>query len=95
MRARSIGVVARGSTTLVNLDPEDRAVRVIPGPDTGDFEYPAGDFTLPDNGQLPLRVTFFGATAPGVFRSSMTVVAAGRTLTVPITAAVTQVGPSL
>jgi hypothetical protein len=95
MSARSVGVIARGSTTVVNLDPNDQSVHVEAGPDTGDFDYPAGDFTLPGNGVLPLRVTFFGGTSPGVYTSSMRVVVAGRVYVVPIKATVTQVGPPL
>ncbi len=95
MRARSIGVIARGSTTVVNLDPNDVPVHVEAGPDTGDFDYPAGVNVLPGNGQLPLRVTFFGGTSTGIYRSSMRVVVGGRVFVVPITATVTQVGPPL
>lgn len=95
MHTRSIGVTARGSTVVVNLDPNDLAVQVEPGPDTGDFDYPAGSYTLPGNGELSLPVMFFGGTSPGIYRSSMRVVVAGRVLVVPITATVTQVGPPL
>src|SRR6476469_1277981 len=37
-----------------------------------------GYWVLPGNGQLSLRVTFFGGTSPGIYRSSMRVVVGGR-----------------
>ena len=92
MRANSIGVVARGSTTLVNLDPSSQPVQVSAGTGARGFQLPVGAFTLPGNGEHTLRVTFIGGTAPGVYRTSMRVVVGGRTLTVPITATVTQEG---
>jgi hypothetical protein len=95
MSTRSVGVVARGSVSVVNLDPNDQQVHVEAGPNADEFELPVGDFTLPGNGSLPLRVTFFGGTAPGIYLTSMQVVVAGRTFTVPIKATVTQVGPPL
>ncbi len=95
MTARSIGIIARGSTVVVNLDLADQQVHVEAGPDTGDFDYPSGDFILPGNGELRLPVTFFGGTSPGLYRTSMRILVAGRTFVVPITATVTQEGPPL
>jgi hypothetical protein len=95
MSTRSVGVTARGSTRVVNLDADDKPVHVEAGSDTGDFDYPAGNFTLPRNGELSLPVTFFGGTSPGIYTSSMRVIVAGRVFVVPIKATVTQVGPPL